>query len=212
MSSILAATAPDIATFVVGAMLVVGGALGVIAMRKPVHAALCLVVTLFGIAILFVAQKANFLAVVQVIVYAGAIVVLFLFVIMLLGVDRSERAKREHLRVQRPFAFLFAAAMIGLVVAIARVSWDATGAPAHEGAQSDPGSDVQHLADSIFTQYLFPFEATSILLVIAVVGAVVLTRSREEEPPPIIEEVEELEDDSEAESPQEGLVSAEVAE
>ena len=75
-----------------------------VASRNPVHAALMLVMTLFGVAVLFVEQQANFLAAVQVIVYAGAIVVLFLFVIMFLGVDRSENVADEPLRGQRPLA------------------------------------------------------------------------------------------------------------
>ena len=188
---VIGATAPDIAMFVSGAILVIGGALGVIAMRKPVHSALCLVVTLVGVAVLFVAQQANFLAAVQVIVYAGAIVVLFLFVIMLLGVDRVERATREPLRAQRPLAVVFALAIVGLTIAVAQVSWQATGLAQQGGPQSDPGTDIEHLADSIFTQYLFPFEATSILLVIAVVGAVVLSRRSTEVPPDEFEDGDE---------------------
>jgi NADH-quinone oxidoreductase subunit J len=78
----------QLVVFVLASAMVLGGALGVILRSHPVHCALSLVLTLFGIAVLFVAQNAQFLAVVQVIVYAGAIVVLFLFVIMLLGVDR----------------------------------------------------------------------------------------------------------------------------
>lgn len=178
---ILGATAPDIATFVVGAILVLGGALGVISLRNPVHAALSLVVTLFGIAVLFVAQEAHFLAAVQIIVYAGAIVVLFLFVIMLLGVDRTEVATGVKLRVQKPLAFVFAFAIVGLVLAIANLTWDATGARSQGGVLSGPGANVEKIADSIFTQYLFPFEATSVLLVIAVVGAVFLSRSAKAE-------------------------------
>src|SRR5207253_1341189 len=81
--------------FAVSAAVIVAGAIGVIAARNPVHSALMLVMTLFGIAVLFVEQSADFLAVVQVIVYAGAIVVLFLFVIMLLGVDRLEALQRD---------------------------------------------------------------------------------------------------------------------
>src|SRR5439155_16960326 len=80
----------DWAVFIVSAVAVLAGAFGVVTSRNPVHAALMLVMTLFGIAILFVEQEAHFLAVVPVIVYAGAIVVLFLFVIMLLGVDHAE--------------------------------------------------------------------------------------------------------------------------
>ena len=78
----------DWVVFVVAAAAVLAGALGVVLSTHPVHSALMLVLTLFGIAVLFVAQQAHFLAAVQVIVYAGAIVVLFLFVIMLLGIDK----------------------------------------------------------------------------------------------------------------------------
>ena len=80
----------ELFVFVVAAAMVLGGAVGVVVRSHPVHAALSLVLTLFGIAVLFIAQEAHFLAAVQVIVYAGAIVVLFLFVIMLLGVDNAE--------------------------------------------------------------------------------------------------------------------------
>ena len=99
----MAQTIPDLLVFAVGALMIVGGALGVIAWRNPVYAALSLVLTLFGIAVLFIEQQADFLAAVQIIVYAGAIVVLFLFVIMLLGVDRPEGFD-EPLRFQRPIA------------------------------------------------------------------------------------------------------------
>ena len=77
------------------------------------HAALSLVLTLFGVAVLFVAQEAHFLAAVQVIVYAGAIVVLFLFVIMLLGVDRTEDITIEPFRIQRPLAAIVGLGVIG---------------------------------------------------------------------------------------------------
>src|SRR5919106_6784268 len=96
----------DWVVFVVAAAAVLAGALGVVLATHPVHSALMLVLTLFGVAVLFVAQQAHFLAAVQVIVYAGAIVVLFLFVIMLLGVDRAENVKVEPLRGQRPMAVL----------------------------------------------------------------------------------------------------------
>lgn len=170
------ATWPDIVTFAAGALLLLGGALGVVMLRNPVHAALNLVVTLFGIAVLFVAQQAHFLAAVQVVVYAGAIVVMFLFVIMLLGVDRVDAHGRERLKVQRPLAIVFSIATVGLILGIGGLGFEATGASSQGGAQSADGSDVSKLADSIFTQYLLPFELTSLLLVIAVVGAVVFAR------------------------------------
>jgi len=91
----------ELFVFVCASVMVLVGALGVIFRKHPVHAALSLVLTLFGIAVLFVAQSAEFLAAVQVIVYAGAIVILFLFVIMLLGVDKAENLQIEPLTGQR---------------------------------------------------------------------------------------------------------------
>jgi NADH-quinone oxidoreductase subunit J len=165
----------DWAVFVVAGVATLAGAFGVIVASNPVHAALMLVMTLFGIAVLFVAQAAHFLAAVQVIVYAGAIVVLFLFVIMLLGVDRTENLGVEPLRGQR-----FAAGLAGLlalagVLLLARNQW-ATGALSVAGPADGPGSNVEKLARSLFTRYILAFEVTSVLLVIAVVGAVVLAR------------------------------------
>src|SRR3954463_16828505 len=94
----------ELFVFVVSAVIILSGAVGVIISRNPVHSALALVTTLFGIAVLFVEQGAHFLAAVQVIVYAGAIVVLFLFVIMLLGVDQQENIDADPLPGQRPVA------------------------------------------------------------------------------------------------------------
>ncbi len=128
------------------------------------------------VAVAFIAQSADFLAAVQVIVYAGAIVVLFLFVIMLLGVDKSDQFRRDALLAQRPLAIVVGLAILGLVVSLTGLSWSAIGAPSQGGKASGPGENIGKLSDSIFTQYLFPFEATSLLLVIAVVGAVVLAR------------------------------------
>ena len=97
----LAATLPDSITFAIAAVITIVGALGVVLSRNPVHAALNLIMTLFGVAVLFVEEDAQFLAAVQVIVYAGAIVVLFLFVIMLLGVDRQESLAADPMPRQR---------------------------------------------------------------------------------------------------------------
>lgn len=174
-AGLLGVTVADGLTFGVSAAMVLLGALGVVAMRNPVHSALSLVLTLFGVAVLFVAQGANFLAAVQVIVYAGAIVVLFLFVIMLLGVDREERMAADPLPGQRLLAVMVGAAVVSLVLVLADIHW-ATGAKSVAGSTTGPGSDVAKLGRSVFTTYLLPFEATSALLVLAVVGAVVLVR------------------------------------
>ena len=168
-------TIPDVGVFAVAAAIIVAGAIGVVVARNPVHSALMLVMTLFGVAVMFVLQQASFLAAVQVIVYAGAIVVLFLFVIMFLGVDREEDIAKEKLRGQRPLAAaLVLLAATGMLL-LGEVSKWTTGQPHVSG--SDTGApNVNLLGKSLYTTYLFPFEATSALLIIAVVGAVVLAR------------------------------------
>ena len=127
----------DTLVFIVAAAICLSGALGVILARNPVHSALMLVMTLFGIAVLFVAQEAHFLAAVQVIVYAGAIVVLFLFVIMLLGVDRAQNLELSILPIQRWAALVFGAGSLLLLVGlIVVVNEPVTGAEAMGGAAS----------------------------------------------------------------------------
>ena len=173
----LAATVPDVVTFALCAAVVLSGGIGVITSRNAVHAALSLVATLFGVAVLFIEQHAYFLAAVQVIVYAGAIVVLFLFVIMFLGVDRREDIEREPLKGQRPLALLFVAISLGGVLAMAAASNWVTGAHGVAGSTTAGGhTDTYLLGKSIFTTYLWAFEITAALLVVAVVGAVVLAR------------------------------------
>ncbi len=169
--------------FIVVAALVLGSALGVVLARNPVHCALFLVVTLVGIAIFFVMQDAQLVAAVQVIVYAGAIVVLFLFVIMLLGVDRSE-SLAEPLPYQRPIAITLGAVLLAELLALAGRTW-ATGAHASRGSlRHGRGGNVERVAETLFTKFLWPFELTAVLLVIAVVGGVVLARRSGQRPGP----------------------------
>ncbi len=178
-----AASKVDVGVFAAAAVMVLAGAIGVVISANPVHAALSLVLTLFGIAVLFVAQEAHFLAAVQVIVYAGAIVVLFLFVIMLIGVDRPENVRAEPLRGQRPLAFLLGLVALAELLLLSRGTDWATGAPSVAGQASGAGTNVEKLAASIFTRYLFAFEITSVLLIIAVVGAVVLVHRQQRDGP-----------------------------
>ena len=107
----------EMLVFVLASAMVLAGAVGVIVRSNPVHAALSLVLTLFGVAVHFVALGAHFLAAVQVIVYAGAIVVLFLFVIMLLGVDKADDLSIEPFPIQRPLAAVVGIGLAGLVIA-----------------------------------------------------------------------------------------------
>jgi NADH-quinone oxidoreductase subunit J len=164
-------------TFGIGATIIILGAVGVISARNPVHSALMLVMTLFGVAVLFVEEGANFLAAVQVIVYAGAIVVLFLFVIMFLGVDRQENLVEEPLPFQRPLALVLALlGLAGLLILGIGSHWSVGPHSVAGQATGQKGGDVAALGRSVFTTYLFAFEITAALLVIAVVGAVVLAR------------------------------------
>ena len=155
--------------------MVLGGAVGVVVRHNPVHAALSLVLTLFGVAVHFVALQAHFLAAVQVIVYAGAIVVLFLFVIMLLGVDEAEDLEVDPLKIQRIDRARSSASASppssGTAVIVSR------GPVPHADSEiSAPEDNIKALARSVFSDSVFAFELTSVLLVIAVVGAVLLAR------------------------------------
>ena len=174
--------------FFLFAGLTLAGALGVVLARNPVHSALFLVLTLVSVAVLFLLQDAQLVAAVQIIVYAGAIVVLFLFVIMLLGVDRPDTFE-EPLRFQRPVALSLGAIVLAEVLFLAGHRW-ATGARTARGIGVTGGafgSNIQRVAHVLFTTFLWPFEITAVLLVIAVVGSVVLARRSGERPEPIDE-------------------------
>ena len=169
-------------TFLVAGAICLAGALGVVLLKNPVHNALSLVATLFGVAVLFVNQEAYFLAAIQVIVYAGAIVILFLFVIMLLGVDRETDEGREPLVAQRPLAIATGAAILGLsLVALLSAGQRATGARSDLGPLSSRDlPDINLIAEVLFTRYVYAFEITAVLLTVAVVGAVVLSKRSNE--------------------------------
>jgi NADH-quinone oxidoreductase subunit J len=174
--------------FVVASLMVVGGALGVVLYRHPVHAALSLVLTLFGVAVHFVAMEAQFLAAVQVIVYAGAIVVLFLFVIMLLGVDSAEQLRTDPIPIQRPLAAVMGVGLVGLLIAAIVTTRDTPPLQAGEGLDvagraaevgglvAGHDANIRQLARNLFSDNVFVFELTSVLLIVAVAGTVVLTR------------------------------------
>lgn len=167
----------ELVVFAIGAAVILGGALGVILTPNTTRAALSLVATLFGVAVLFIAQEAHFLAAVQVIVYAGAIVVLFLFVMMLLGVDRDEDIVSEPLRGQRPAAILGGAAFLAIVlVALLAGGTAVTGQRGELLFDELLDPNVVLIGRNLFTEHVLAFEATALLLTIAVVGAVVLVR------------------------------------
>ena len=162
--------------FFVCAAAVIIGALGVIAGRNPVHSALFLLLTLVSIAVLYLQQHAALDAAIQIVVYASAIVVLFLFVITLLGVDKQEAPDDAH-PVQRVAAVVLGVlALTGILVLVHGNRW-VTGSHSTRGALGSAESgNVQTLAKSLFTDFVWAFEMTAVLLVIAVVGSVVLAR------------------------------------
>ncbi len=175
------ATFLEYVVFFSAAVMILGGAIGVITLKNPVHAALGLVLTLFGVAVQFVAMDANFLAAVQVIVYAGAIVVLFLFVIMLLGVDESIDLSIEPIAIQRPLAAVMGLGLLGLLGAAIVRAQDALVINPGSGidtAQETGNNDanIQQLASNLYGDHVFAFQLTSVLLIVAVVGTVLLTR------------------------------------
>jgi NADH-quinone oxidoreductase subunit J len=168
--------AVDEIVFWVFAPISIGSAIAMLLQRNAVHAALFLVVNFFTIAVFYLVLGASFLFAVQIIVYAGAIMVLFLFVIMLLGVDTGVSV-RERLFVQRPLAFLLGAAfVVELFLAIRAGVGFATKAP--EVFTANEGGNTQAVAKVLFTRYFFPFEVTSILLLVAAIAAMVLAPRR----------------------------------
>ncbi len=171
----------EVIVFLFAAAIILIGAIGVVASRNPVHSALFLVQTLLGVAVLFILQDAHFLAAVQIMVYAGAIVILFLFVIMLLGIDKTEDLEVEPIAGQKPLAAVLGAALLGVGLTVVLVAADGvTGARQPTGvgerALDNGASDVERLGRVLFSEYAIAFEITAALLTIAVIGAVVLTR------------------------------------
>lgn len=154
------------------ALIAVGSAVMMIVTRNAVHSALFLVIVMSSLAVFFLGLLGPFIAMVQVAVYAGAIMVLFLFVIMLLGAERV--GARVGGRWQIPLALGLAAAVLalGVVVLANQPPVQIVDLPAEQLAQGS----AEAVGAELFSVYLFPFEAVSILLLVAIVGAVVLTR------------------------------------
>jgi NADH-quinone oxidoreductase subunit J len=169
------------AVFYLMGLVAIVAALGVVFSKNAVHAAISLVGVLFSFAVFYAMQDAPFLAVVQVIVYAGAILMLFLFVLMLVGVDSSDslvETIRGHRLATAGFGMTFVAILVG-TIGHTIVHTQAVGL-----TSANAGGNVQALARLIFTTYFWPFEVISALLIVAAVGAMVLAhRERTEEKP-----------------------------
>jgi NADH-quinone oxidoreductase subunit J len=161
----------DLVLFLILALAAIATALGMLLSRSAVYAALFLVLNFGTVAVFYILLNAPFIAMAQVSVYAGAIMVLFLFVIMLLGTEVLPRS--AALPWQRPLAFALALALAGEAIYLLFIRRGARGAvpPAIETFGSP-----QAVGQALFNQYLLPFEITSVLLLVAMVGAIVLTK------------------------------------
>ncbi|PUA82658.1 NADH-quinone oxidoreductase subunit J [Nocardioides currus] len=157
-------------TFWILAPIMVVAALGILFVRKAVHAALLLAVVMISLAVLYAVLEAPFLFAVQIIVYTGAILMLFLFVLMLVGVDASDSVV-ETIRGQRVLAAVFGLVLgLVLVIGLSQVTLGtAVGLD-----EANTGGNIEQIANILFSRYVFAFEATSALLITAAIGAMVL--------------------------------------
>ncbi len=160
----------ELIIFVLFGLVALAGALLMVLHPNPVYSALGLMATMLSVAVFYVVNSGHFIAAVQVIVYAGAVMTLFLFVIMLIGVDRAESLE-ERLPAQRQLAIVLGIAFLGLIMLIGGNAWIT--APVGGG---DANGTVEAIADILFTDWLLPFEVTTLLLIIAAVGAVALAQ------------------------------------
>jgi NADH-quinone oxidoreductase subunit J len=162
---------PEAVMFWVLAPIAVLAALGMLLVKKAVHSALLLAWVMITLAIFYIAQDALFLGIVQIVVYTGAVMMLFLFILMLVGVDSSDSLK-ETIPGLRPIAITAAIGFGGLLTSLigrALVGHDAVGLD-----QANSAGNVQALAKLIFSTYVWPFEVVSALLITAALGAMVL--------------------------------------
>jgi NADH-quinone oxidoreductase subunit J len=173
------------------AAVAVAAGLSMILQRNPIYSALSLIVTLCAMAALFLTLAAPFIAAIQIIVYAGAIMVLFVFVIMLLNV-RAEESKRDRVKYLRWLAAPLFVGLIAEVFLIVRAVQNPP-APAAPNATPVPAQTfgtTENIGHAMFTDYVLPFEAVSVLILMAIVGAMVLARKHERLPQAVAEEIE----------------------
>lgn len=167
--------------FWVCAVLSVVGAIGMLLSKKPVHSALFVALTMINLAVLYVALQAPFLGMVQIIVYTGAVMMLFVFVMMIVGVDASD-SLIETIKGQRISAFVFVIAFAAMLIGAIINGLDGTTDTGLLVANTEYGGNLQGLAKIIFTDYIVAFEVTSALLIIAAIGAMLLAHRERHTP------------------------------
>lgn len=166
----------DTVFFYIFALLAVGGGILTITRRSAVHSAIWLIVSLLGVAGLYLLQHAEFLFAVQIVLYIGGIMVLFLFVIMLVNLDQAAR-QRQFTKAW--WLALACAAGVGAEVVYFLMKGAGAFRLAPAGAAAAPAAgNVERLADVLFSEYLLPFEVASLLLLVAVVGSVIMAKKR----------------------------------
>lgn len=167
----------DALFFYLFAVLVLGGAIFTVTRRSAVHSAISLIVSLIGVAGLYLLQQAEFLFAVQIVLYVGGIMVLFLFVIMLVNLDQA--AKQRQFNRQWGIALLCVVA-VGVEIAyfVRKGASAFSMAKPPIAAAANAGGNTEQIADVLFRQYLLPFEIASVLLLVAVVGSVVMAKKR----------------------------------
>jgi NADH-quinone oxidoreductase subunit J len=168
-------TPGDIILFVVMALWVTGFAIWTITRKNPVTAVMSLVATFFGLAAIYASLSAHFLAVLQVLVYAGAIMVLFIFVVMILNREEVAPLALRPMRILGVIATVYLLAVFWNVVAM---GVDTGKSPP---VVSDSFGTVASIGDILFREFLYPFEAISLLLLVAIVGGVIVSRSHRQE-------------------------------
>ncbi|MBO0829162.1 MAG: NADH-quinone oxidoreductase subunit J [Streptosporangiales bacterium] len=171
LSGLPVAHAGEAAAFWICTLIAVPAAVTMVVARKTVHSALCLALVMIALAVLYAAQDAPFLAFVQIIVYTGAVVMLFLFVLMLIGVDSSD-ALNETIRGQRVATLVLGLGF--LLLLLAGVGAALTGSTPGNLSRANGQGNVMGIAQNLFTTYVFAFEVTSALLITAALGAMVL--------------------------------------
>ncbi len=162
--------------FLVFAAIAVVSAGAVITVRNPVHAALCLVLTFFTVACTWILAGAEFLGVALILVYVGAVMVLFLFVVMMLDIDTT--ATREGFVRYLPVGLVVAVVMLVEMLTLIGVKSELANAFGEDPAAAAGLSNTKWLAQSLFTEYLLPFEFAAVILTVAVIAAVMLTLRR----------------------------------
>jgi NADH-quinone oxidoreductase subunit J len=162
----------ELLVFIIFGAAAIAGGIVMVSARNPVYSAMGLLTAMFSMAVFYVMNDAHFVAAVQVIIYAGAVMTLFLFVIMLIGVDRAEDTT-EKLPLQRPMALVLGAGLLVLILFAGRAAW-ITGLGAF--TWSEINGTIETISDELFGTWMIPFLTTMLLLTIAAVGTIALAQ------------------------------------